>query len=138
MSTAQDRVEILDLLSRYNQAADLDGNGDAFANTFTDDGIFESSSGEYVARGRQQLADMVKPNAIRDHGTRHWISNVAINVDGDRATMRAYLMALRISIDGACTISSTGVYHDQLRRVDGEWKFVHRRLEFDRDVTLSV
>ena len=39
--SAEEIIEINHLTNRYNQAADS-GNGEAFAETFTEDGILES------------------------------------------------------------------------------------------------
>ena len=119
--TAADKLEILDLVARYNHAVDS-GNGPAYADTYTDDGVFEYPRGR--AEGRQGLIDLVQ--AIADHipGVRHWSGNWVIEGDGDHATMRCYL--LNEATAGRPQFISTGIYHDTLQRVNRAWKFTRR------------
>ena len=58
--TTADTLEILDLIARYNHAIDSD-DGEAYADTYTDDGVFQYPRGS--ARGRRELAEL----APRDH-----------------------------------------------------------------------
>lgn len=122
--TAADKLEILDLIARYNHAVDS-GDGPAYADTYTDDGVFQYPRGR--AEGRQGLIDLVQ--AIADHipGVRHWSGNWIIEGDGDHATMRCYL--LNEVTAGRPQIISTGIYHDTLQRVNGAWKFKQRTIK---------
>ena len=47
--------------------------------------------------------------------------NPLIDVDGDQATVRAYLMVLR-----GQTVSTTGTYEDALVRLADGWRFSRR------------
>jgi ketosteroid isomerase-like protein len=124
--TTEDRLAILDLIARYNHAYDQ-GDGEAYADTWTEDGVFE---GARTARGRAELQAMPQSSAERGWSVRHWTANPVIDGDGDEATMRLYLTVLRIDADGH-RIDQTGIYTDRLRRVQGSWKFVHRHLTPD-------
>ena len=119
--TPADRLEILDLIARYNFAVDS-GNGEAYADTYSEDGVFQYPRGR--AEGRQGLIDLIK--VIRENvpGRRHWSGNWIIEGDGDHASMRCYLIN-EVTVGGP-QIISTGIYYDTLQRVDGAWKFKQR------------
>ncbi|WP_428310506.1 nuclear transport factor 2 family protein [Hydrocarboniphaga sp.] len=67
--------------------------------------------------------------------TRHTLSNVLIEVDGDNAWSESYwTVLLRIARDGAIyDLWSGGRYVDHLSCVAGRWAFVHRRSVHDWD-----
>jgi len=113
--STEDHDEILQLLYRYNHAID-GGDADAWADTWTDDGVFDS--GNYRAEGRDALLGVVKG---APPGFRHVVVNPSIDVDGDRATMRAYLLLLR---RGA--LAAVGDYRDELVRTPQGWRFAQR------------
>ena len=123
--SAEDRFAITELMARYNHAADF-GDAAGFADTFTEDALFEGSAS--TARGREELMQVIR-NSPPDRPSRHWNNNALIDGDGDDATAKVYL--LRISVDGAPQLLASAVYHDTLRRVDGEWKFSHRKVHVD-------
>jgi len=50
--------------------------------------------------------------------------------DDQEARVTSYVMLLRLS-DGP-RINHTGMYRHTLRKVDGAWKFAHRRMDQDR------
>lgn len=128
--TQEDELDILDLLARYNQAID-GGEAEAWADTFVPDGLFESQrSGTH--RGRDELVAFAQGRAELRGEIRHWTNNPVISGEGDEATMRVYL--LLIAVDGEPKPIGTGIYEDTLRKVDGEWKFVHRKVSSDQPV----
>lgn len=120
LSTA-DRLEILELVARYNHAIDS-GDGPGWADTFTEDGVFETARGK--TEGRDALAKFVEGFATNMPGARHWNNNHVIEADGDGATHTCYLMLLRPGADPA----STTRYVDRLVKVGGAWKFAHRNV----------
>ncbi len=123
--SAADRMEITQLMARYNHAAD-GGDAAGFADTFTDDALFEGSAA--TARGREQLMGVI--GAIpADARTRHWNNNALIEGDGDDATASVYLM--RIALTAPPEVLASGVYRDTLKRIDGQWKFTHRKVHPD-------
>ncbi len=133
-----DRVEIQDLQARYLFALDwLDA--DAYAATFTEDGVLDWASG--IARGREAIREEVhgmrahfdkheKADApTRPARLRHFISNVVVDFDGDRATGRAYWFELNDdNRDRRPYVGGYGHYEDELRRVDGRWLFTRRKI----------
>ena len=126
--SSADRVEILDLIARYNHAIDR-SDGPAWAATFVEDGLFEGSAGVPV-RGRRALEEFAASGHSRRGAVRHLTDNVLIDGDGDRATLTAYLAMFRVG-SGLPELVRTGVYRDTLRRVDGRWKFAHRKFHID-------
>jgi len=165
--TTEDRLAIINRLSRYNHAIDdlLPDAADAWADCFTEDGTFRAvtRSGATAVdrfsdairakampgdslqtdpealislRGRQQL----RAFAVSSHGAHanglqpgyHWVSNPLIEGDGDQATMTCYLRVVAGKTqDFDESITATGVYRDQLRKIDGQWKFQSRQVTFD-------
>ncbi|HEX5586010.1 MAG TPA: nuclear transport factor 2 family protein, partial [Acidimicrobiia bacterium] len=115
MSTvAEDRDEILQLLYRYNHTIDA-GDAEGWADTWTDDGVFDA--GGSVLRGRAELVGF----ASGVSGVRHVVMNPLVDVTGDRARVRAYLMLL---VGGA--IGMIGVYDDEVVRTPSGWRFAAR------------
>jgi hypothetical protein len=126
--TTEDRLEILDLAARYSHATDR-RDGEALADTFTDDGIFEGPGLPEPRQGR--AAHIASTSAPRPPGIvmRHFISNPVIEGDGDSATMKLYVEVKNLAADGKPML--VGCYFDDLKRVNGAWKFAKRRVEVD-------
>ena len=118
--STEDRLEIADLLARYNHAIDF-GNAEAWAATFTPDGTFESRG--QVHEGTGALLAFARSFAERGPGFRHWNNNPVIEGDGDHARSTCYLQLWHNG-----ELFSRGRYEDELRRVDGCWRFVSRRV----------
>lgn len=165
--TADDRLAILETLSRYNQAIDgfLPNAAHVWAECFISDGTFRAvtRSGatardrmpEDMRRaakpgdseqtdpdalisltGREQLrgfaAAALATHAARRQPGYHWVSNILIEGDDERATMTCYLRVMAgktAELDETAT--ATGFYRDQLSKASGQWKFVKRFVVFD-------
>jgi uncharacterized protein (TIGR02246 family) len=122
VSVTEDRDEIRNLLARYNHAIDSQ-QVDAWAGMFTDDGVFDV--GGRVAKGTDELrafAEGVKGPM------RHVIANEVIDVEGDEARVQAYVFVYAGSPPAVRTL---GTYDDELRRVDGAWRFSRRTFRPD-------
>ena len=68
------------------------------------------------------------PVIIYDDGTpktMHQITNVTVQVDGDRAAGRCYFTVLAVTGQGLHPILG-GEYRDRFERVDGVWRFTER------------
>ena len=62
-------------------------------------------------------------------GARHLVSNVSIDGDGDDATARLYLQMWATAGGAAETkLVISGRYEDTLKRNDGTWRFVTRKM----------
>jgi len=122
--TPADKLEIMELVSRYNWAIDHN-NAEEWADVFTADGRF-LAYGEVRGEGRDNLLAYIRKSAAAGNKKRHWTSNAIIEGDGDRARLKLYIMALDISAGIRPYIM--GEYDDTLVRVDGRWKFKERNV----------
>jgi len=135
---AQDRSEIEDLQARYMFALDWQ-DAEAYAGTFTEDGILDWAGG--IARGREAIkadvrtmrAAFAKKEAAdaprRPSRLRHFITNVVVKVEGERATGTAYWVEFNNEVrDRWPLLGGYGHYEDELRRVNGQWLFSRRKI----------
>ena len=130
--TNEDRMAILDLLARYNYRSDFGGEG--WPDCFTEDGAFIAGPHPQIElRGTDELEAYAREHlANRPAPLRHNTNNSVIEaVEGspDEATHSCYLMVASVGGDGALPVTA-GIYRDRLARIDGEWRFRERRLEF--------
>ena len=138
-SYAEDRAMIEDLQARYLFALDF-RDAEAYAATFTEDGVLDYGAGKI--QGRQAIRDMVagmRANADRQQSAdtsglrpaagRHNISNIVLDLDGDRATGTAYWFHMgNANPERSAQLNSFGHYEDELVKVDGEWLFSLRKI----------
>jgi uncharacterized protein (TIGR02246 family) len=123
MLTAEDKVEIQELSSRYIFATDS-GDADARSRTFLPDGVFETPKDRY--EGREAIAEQTREFSRREPGeSQHWVLNYVIDGDSKVAKASAYVAMVHRSGQ----IRVIGRYYDVLRKVDGGWLFASRRFE---------
>jgi uncharacterized protein (TIGR02246 family) len=115
---AEDLEEIRKLLARYCFAID-EKDAVGFAELFTEDGVFDFKLGPPV-QGREALRQFVSGIPDDRH---HVTANEIIELDGDRATVRAYALVTK---ESPPVISTMGDYKDVLRRTPSGWRFAHR------------
>ena len=124
----EDKMEISELLSRYNLAMDRN-DLDAWLETWNEDGILIANFGE--SQGRKQLADLmtsIQPSFAS--GKRHMSSNMIIG-DEDNGNVGVISYLTVIEARKQPSVVASGVYKDILRKDDDKWRFTHRRLEVD-------
>ena len=129
--TIEDRLEITDLVTRYNHAVDA-GDGTTFAATFTEDGALDAAG--RLIEGRAALAAFAESLPQSVQAPRHVASNLLVEGDSTTglASLAAYVQMFALSGDPPRqTIAASGRYADRLRKVDGRWQFVRR--VFTRD-----
>ena len=122
---AEDHEEIRQLIARYCHHVDKH-EASEWAALFSEDGILDA--GVMKTQGTEALRDFVE--GMRSNPQippmRHIVTNVVIDVQGDEATSQSYILVLR---PGEVTqIGLTARYDDRLRRIDGHWRFVERRI----------
>ena len=128
-----DREQIRDLLHEYGRSFD-ERRLEDYANLFAEDG--EWSAGSIVARGPAEVLEMVRkaaeaipaPPGCRNF---HVMTNMMIEVDGDRATAWSRFSFIEPGADGSRNFSGSGVYDDELVRRNGRWMFLRRTLTGD-------
>jgi uncharacterized protein (TIGR02246 family) len=129
-----DRLDIFDLYARQSHAVDS-GDGDSWAGTFTEDGVFTSPTYNLTARGRAELKEFAETSngaaLARGEQFRHVISSIALRPSGvDCIAAKTYLMITATS-DAGARVDRTLVMLDELRKVDGEWLFSSRETHRD-------
>jgi hypothetical protein len=122
---AEDRDAIRDLFARY--ASDIDAGADraeAWSRHYTEDGVFEPGDGLDPIVGRAALRDFCL--AMPTAGIRHLLSNLIIEVEGDRARCESLVVVIATH-----RIASVGVARDELIRIGGLWQIARRTFTAD-------
>jgi hypothetical protein len=148
-SYAEDRAMIENLIARYVFALDF-LDADTVASTFAKDAEFDTSSG--VTKGRDAIRSLVLQSAersrerrakdtsgLRPSAGRHFITNMVIKVDGNKAEVRTYW--LHMNNDNpkcAGTADSFGHTEDEMVKVDGQWYFSKRKIYNEESETRSA
>jgi len=132
-----DRQMINDLFVRYTTALDA-GDVETIVGCFTEDGALESPvvgvhAGKAAIRG---FAERFARFRERGSQLRHFISNLAVQVEGDTARATCYLLNL-ITRDGKTEVMAPGRYDCQLVKLNGAWLFKHRLVILDGEVKLE-
>jgi hypothetical protein len=136
---AEDRAQIEDLQARYLFALDF-RDAEAYAATFTEDGVLDYGAGRIV--GRKAIGDMVAnmraaaerqrgedASGLRPAAGRHNIANIVLEIDGERARGTAYWFHMgNANPERAAQLNSFGHYEDELVKVDGRWLFSLRKI----------
>lgn len=122
--TAQDYIEIQQLVARYPYALDQNPDeGQSYANLFTTDAVFRQPRTE----GRANLAKM---SSGAPHGakyTRHFLANHVIEATADGAAGKQYLVAVDIGESGQpSSIFLGGHYEDVYAKTAEGWRFKTR------------
>ena len=126
LALVADQLAIRDLTARYNFAID-EGRVEDWVATFVPDGTFASALlGAHT--GPEGLTAFAQGYTAAFTG-RHCTTDHIIEVDGDRATQRCYLVL--INNDGGTRVSTTAIYEDELQRTPDGWRFVVRRIAPD-------
>ena len=126
--TWADRLEIQELVARYDRAID-GGDAEAWIECFTEDGVWD---GGIRVEGRAALLAFARglPTDLgfaAFRGARHFVTNFLIDGDGDgQARLRCDNLMLQPRAGGVAALVGAD-YDDRLRRVDGRWLFVSRR-----------
>lgn len=127
--TAADKVEIHELVARYNRAIDS-GHAEDWAATFTADGEFEGVVGHY--KGTAELVAFAEdynsnPKYAEFRAGQHWVNNLIIDGDENEATLFCHQLMIRPGA-GAAEINLMGWYDDRLRKENGAWRFTKRKV----------
>jgi len=121
----EDLEAIRSLDARYCRHLD-DGDWDALMDLFTDDGEFDGLS---RPRGKAEMREFFAGLAAGGLTTFwHFITNMEIDLDRDRATVRSFLWQPCVT-DGAPAIAA-GRYTDEVVKVDGRWRYRVKQVRF--------
>lgn len=137
--TADDFMQISQLFARYNQAVD-NGDGDGWASTFTEDGVFHDET--RCVQGRSALAELVgrNPRLGKDRERFHVQSlGPIIYTDRNHASVRSTILVLGVAADGNATSPIiTAVASDELKRESGNWYILYRTIDRNTNDSSSV
>lgn len=121
---------LCNLYGAQAQAIDS-GDGSAWADTYTEEGTYESPSYERTYSGRKELTDFGNSFPTRSPNSRHLVLNVHItDIGEDKA--KAILTYVIVAGDpgGVCQILRTVTAFDDIKLVDGQPKLAARRIKF--------
>jgi len=123
--TTQDYIDIQQLYARYNEAFDS-GDGDAYAATFTADGVFNNN------KGREALIGFIQQwkEKLNGGSRRHWNNNLVITPTPEGATGSVYLLLIDISARPPA-IAGAAKYSDLLVKTPQGWRFKQRTTRTD-------
>lgn len=126
--TAQDRIDIQQLIARYAFAYDSGAdNCFAFADLFTPDGEFVGQRGH--AQGRAALAAYCRGGRKPAIGVSHFIVNPVIDVTSGGVTGKQYLIVANIGENnqpGGEFSTTGGHYEDVYAKTTDGWRFKRR------------
>ncbi len=133
-----DRAEIEELMARYVFALDWQ-DPERYGDTFTTDGVLIWAGGtvtgrsaivEEIRKAREADAERRRSEpAGRPWRRRHYTTNLALRVNGDRATGRSYWFEFNNdNPDRKAYVGAYGHSEDEYRRVDGHWLFSRRQI----------
>ena len=123
VSALEDKNQIHELLANYCFFSDS-GQAERHVALFTDDCELDlGPAGIY--RGREELLELQRRKGGKVTPIRHHTSNIVIDLDGDMARARSYVLVLNVDNQPPALVLS-GHYFDTLIKQDGQWRF-HRR-----------
>ncbi len=116
-----DKLEIRELLYRYARAVDTK-DWALLASVFTPGAHLDYTSVDGPAGPRDQVVDWLERGLTQVPMTQHFITNIEIELDGDRAKVRA-MFYNPMQLPGMADLSYCGgdYLHDVVRTPDG-WK----------------
>ena len=122
--SADDKLAIMDLLSRYNVAVG-EGHPDDVAACFTENGYVNGKNGLAVGHSALRKIGLL---ATPERKLRHIISNTLIRpraAEPGVADVRSHLLYYEVTPSGI-DFKASGIYTDVVVKIEGEWKFRSR------------
>ena len=133
----EDEAAIVALANRYTDAVNA-RDWERYRSCWTDDGVWDL--GAPVNQTKSGIDDILtevrRAVGAMDLFVQMNHAVTVLSVDGDRATARATLNEIghvkpesRDLLDGADSLFILAIYTDDLRRVDGGWRYARRRYQ---------
>lgn len=122
LETLRDRQDITDLVSSLGRCLD-ERNFEGLRDLFTTDAAVTTPGG--TAAGHDALVEQARRGHSADQGIQHVITNLLIDVDGNRAGVRANLLVsfARSGPSDPQPFLLGEVYRLELRRSEDGWRF---------------
>ncbi|MDP3910915.1 MAG: nuclear transport factor 2 family protein [Gemmatimonadales bacterium] len=131
--SADDWAEIHNLYANYNLCSDS-GDAEGYASCFTDDGVLNLVTRDFVVKGRQAFIEFKRKDVEGRAGRyrRHWNSGLHLEKQADGTVRgRCYLLAFNGEPGSLPVLAGAGVYDDTIVKADEEWRFASRKLKTD-------
>ena len=134
MPSVEDQFAISALLNRMAYYYD-EGHLDELAACFAEDAIMsmQIAGGDMVGpfEGRDSIMELYRgAKSTQTDVRRHDITNILFDASGDALAVTSYL-TLFATENAETKLLTTGVYRDQVERIDGEWKITRRHIDLD-------
>lgn len=137
-SYLEERLAIEDLFVRYTTALDR-GDVETLVDCFTPDGSLDSPAvGSHAGHAAiRAFAERFAAFNRRGSQLRHVISNLAVEVDGERARAICYLLNI-LTRNGESRLLAPGRYEcDLVKSTGGRWRFQRRVVILDHPIKLD-
>ncbi len=116
-----DKHEIAELIYRYATSVDTK-DWERMASVFTEDAYLDYSSVGYPPGPRDDVLALLQKALDQMPMTQHFVTNIEVDLDGDRARVRAmFYNPMRIPGMSELTYCG-GNYHHEVIRTDDGWK----------------
>jgi hypothetical protein len=121
-----DRQEITDALVAYCWGLDF-GDWELMRGVFTPDATLSTASDS--VEGADAIVDLMQRSRSRFAKTQHLLTNVRIEIEGDRASSTSYVVGFDVrDTNPEQLVRIVGTYHDHLSRTDGRWLIDRREI----------
>lgn len=129
--SAQDFAGIQNLYARYNWSLDT-GDAEAWASTFTPDGVFKIEEGAAgISAGHDAIVKFANGfHASLGSHVKHWNTNLMITPTPTGASGRVYLVLVDFGTKPA-SIATSATYSDELVKTAQGWRFTKRAVKGD-------
>ncbi|MEH6389241.1 MULTISPECIES: nuclear transport factor 2 family protein [Pseudomonas] len=97
------------------------GDAEAFASLFCVDGVLDFGMGQ--ARGREEIASMLRAAAVDWQCAMHYMLNPVIDLQGDEAEGQVSGLFAFTTQARPQPVWFSNLYEDQYVRTDGDWQF---------------
>lgn len=127
IANVADRLDVAEVLSRYAFGWDT-RDFELVRSCFLPDAEISYSSLPPFPGGFSEFFALEVKNIQELVSTQHLIGNLAVSIDGDRATCISYVQATHYAEEGEAWTTG-GRYDDELVRTTEGWKIAKRRFE---------
>ena len=124
----EDIESIKQLKARYCEICDDDHNLDRITSIFSEDAIWEGR-GIGRAQGHDEIRTLFASFQKAISYSQHMVVNPVIEVNGDRGKGTWYFFGMFTFYEGNQAKWQAARYHEDYRKVDGEWKIQHLRIK---------
>jgi 3-phenylpropionate/cinnamic acid dioxygenase small subunit len=119
-----DKLEIHELLARYARGVDTH-DWELWKSVFTEDAVVDYSQSGVLCGSRDEVAAFLAEGFATIPWATHHITNIEVELDGDRAEVRAMFFN-PMQLPGMEKESATGGYYfHEMVRTPGGWRSAH-------------